>query len=172
MKSAGTCRRQAAFARESELGFQEFKTAEFARQRLESLGIEDIAGIAVNGVTGKIVGTKPGKKGMFCSGRIWMPIPKNPMPVCSQTDGVMHACGQMPIPRSCLVWRGCWERKDQFAGTVTLCFQPAEEMPPGGAIQMIEEGNVLTVWMRCSTPYGSRPSTGEVAIAGDGDGWR
>jgi metal-dependent amidase/aminoacylase/carboxypeptidase family protein len=48
-----------------ELGFQEFKTAEFVRQRLESLGVEDIrTGIAVTGVTGLIHGTAegPGRK--------------------------------------------------------------------------------------------------------------
>ena len=32
------------------------------------------------------------------------------------------------------------ERRDQYPGTVKLLFQPAEEMPPGGAKPMIEAG--------------------------------
>jgi amidohydrolase len=31
-------------------------------------------------------------------------------------------------------------RKDEFAGTVKVLFQPAEEVPPGGAIEMIKDG--------------------------------
>src|SRR5690554_5595405 len=80
-----------------ELGFQEFKTAEFVRQRLESLGVEDIrTGIAVTGVTGKIVGSKPGK-----GGNVLLRADMDALPILeesdaeyvSQTDGVMHACG-------------------------------------------------------------------------------
>lgn len=155
-----------------ELGFQEFKTAEFVRQRLESLGVEDIrTGIAVTGVTGKIVGTKPGK-----GGNVLLRADMDALPILeesdaeyvSQTDGVMHACGHDAHTAILLgVARMLSERKDQFAGTVTLCFQPAEEMPPGGAIQMIKEGNVLdgvdavfALHMAAGLP------TGEVAIAG------
>lgn len=155
-----------------ELGFQEFKTAEFVRQRLESLGVDDIrTGIAVTGVTGKIVGTKPGE-----GGHVLLRADMDALPIqeesdaeyVSQTDGVMHACGHDAHTSILLgVARLLTDRREQFAGTVTLCFQPAEEMPPGGAIQMIEEGNVLdgvdavfALHMAAGMP------TGELAIAG------
>ena len=57
-----------------ELGFQEFKTAEFVRQRLETLGVEDIeTGIAVTGVTGVIRGTAdgPGRRSRRRRPRWW-----------------------------------------------------------------------------------------------------
>lgn len=155
-----------------ELGFQEFKTAEFVRQRLESLGVTDIrTGLAVTGVTGKIVGTAPGT-----GGHVLLRADMDALPIqeesdeeyVSQTDGVMHACGHDAHTAILLgVARILSDRKDQFSGTVTFCFQPAEEMPPGGAIQMIEEANVLegvdavfALHMAAGLP------TGEVAIAG------
>jgi len=128
-----------------ELAFQEFETAEFVRQRLESLGVEDIrTGIAVTGVTGLIRGTKPGP-----ARTILLRADMDALPIVqesdaeyrSRTDGVMHACGHDAHTAMLLgVARILMERRDQFSGTVKLLFQPAEEVPPGGAIRMIEEG--------------------------------
>lgn len=59
----------------------------------------------------------------------------------SENDGVMHACGHdahtayMLILAETLI-----EMKDQFNGKVVVIHQPAEEMPPGGAKGMIEDG--------------------------------
>ncbi len=155
-----------------ELGFQEFKTAEFVRQRLESLGVTDIrTNIAVTGVTGKIVGTGPGT-----GGHVLLRADMDALPIqeesdedyASQTDGVMHACGHDAHTAILLgVARILSDRRDQFAGTVTLCFQPAEEMPPGGAIQMIEEGNVLDgVDAAFALHMASGLPLGEVAVGG------
>lgn len=155
-----------------ELGFQEFKTAEFVRQRLESLGVTDIrTGIAVTGVTGKIVGTAPGT-----GGNVLLRADMDALPIleesdeeyASQTDGVMHACGHDAHTAILLgVARILSDRRDQFAGTVTLCFQPAEEMPPGGAIQMIEEGNVLEgIDAAFALHMASGLPLGDVAIGG------
>lgn len=155
-----------------ELGFQEFKTAEFVRQRLESLGVTNIqTGIAVTGVTGQIVGTAPGS-----GGHVLLRADMDALPILeeseeeyiSQTDGVMHACGHDAHTAILLgVARVLSDRRDQFAGTVTLCFQPAEEMPPGGAIRMIEEGNVLDgIDAAFALHMAAGMPTGEVAIAG------
>jgi amidohydrolase len=128
-----------------ELGFQEFKTAEFVRQRLESLGVEDIrTGIAVTGVTGLIRGTAdgPGRNVLLRADMDALPITEeNEVDYRSQTEGVMHACGHDAHTAILLgVARILTDRRDQFSGTVKLCFQPAEETPPGGAIRMIAEG--------------------------------
>lgn len=155
-----------------EIAFQEFKTAEFVRQRLESLGVTDIrTGLAVTGVTGTIVGTGDGE-----GGHVLLRADMDALPIqeesdedyASEIDGVMHACGHDAHTAILLgVARILVERRDQFAGTVTLCFQPAEELPPGGAIQMIQEGNVLegidaafALHMAAGLP------TGQVSIAG------
>lgn len=155
-----------------ELGFQEFKTAEFVRQRLESLGVTNIrTNIAVTGVTGQIVGAGEGT-----GGHVLLRADMDALPIleesdeeyASQTDGVMHACGHDAHTAILLgVARILSDKRDEFAGTVTLCFQPAEEMPPGGAIQMIEEGNVLEgIDAAFALHMASGLPLGEVAIGG------
>lgn len=155
-----------------ELGFQEFKTAEFVRQRLEMLGVTDIrTNIAITGVTGQIVGAKSGD-----GGHVLLRADMDALPILeesdadyvSQTDGVMHACGHDAHTAILLgVARILIERRDSFAGTVSLLFQPAEEMPPGGAIQMIEDGNVLEgIDAAFALHMASGLPTGEVAIGG------
>jgi len=128
-----------------ELGFQEFKTAEFVRQRLEALGVEDIqTGIAVTGVTGLIRGTAdgPGRNVLVRADMDALPIhEENEVDYKSQTDGVMHACGHDAHTSILLgLARVLTDRKDQFSGTVKVLFQPAEELPPGGAKAMVEAG--------------------------------
>ncbi|MGH2623323.1 MAG: M20 metallopeptidase family protein, partial [Sphingobacterium sp.] len=55
--------------------------------------------------------------------------------------GVMHACGHDVHTSSLLgVARILTALKSEFAGTVKLIFQPAEERLPGGASIMIKEG--------------------------------
>ena len=150
-----------------ELGFQEFKTAEFVRQRLEALGVEDIqTGIAVTGVTGVIRGTAegPGRNVLVRADMDALPIhEENDVEYRSQTDGVMHACGHDAHTAILMgLARVLTDRKDQFSGSVKLCFQPAEELPPGGAKAMVEAGvlndppieAVFGLHMSSETPVG------------------
>lgn len=128
-----------------ELGFQEYETAEFVRQRLEALGVEDIrTGINVTGVTGLIHGTAegPGRNVLVRADMDALPIhEENDVEYSSTKEGVMHACGHDAHTSILLgLARVLTERKDQFSGTVKVLFQPAEELPPGGAKGMIEAG--------------------------------
>jgi amidohydrolase len=59
----------------------------------------------------------------------------------SQNDGVMHACGHdghLAMVLGAARW--LQEHRDSLAGHVRLIFQPAEEVPPGGAGSMIADG--------------------------------
>jgi amidohydrolase len=130
-----------------ELGFREFKTAAFVAERLQALGVEDIrTGVNQTGVTGLIRGTLdgPGKDrvALIRADMDALPIhEENDVEYRSQTDGVMHACGHDAHTAILLgVARTLMGRRDQFAGTVKLLFQPSEEEGPGGAIGMIAEG--------------------------------
>jgi len=127
-----------------ELSFNEVETARFVADRLQSLGIEDVrTGIGGNGVTGLIRGGRG--DGHVLMVRADMDalaiLEENSADYVSQNPGVMHACGHDAHTAMLLgLTRILLERKDEFAGTVKLLFQPAEEMHPGGAIGMIEDG--------------------------------
>ena len=59
----------------------------------------------------------------------------------SQNPGVMHACGHdghMAMVLGAARW--LQEHRDSLAGNVRFAFQPAEEVPPGGAGAMIADG--------------------------------
>ncbi len=127
-----------------ELAFQEYETAKFVAERLSSLGLEDIrTGVGGTGVTGLIRGGRgDGKVVMVRADMDALPIlEENQVDYVSTNPGVMHACGHDAHTAMLLgLTRLLNERKHEFAGTVKVLFQPAEEVPPGGAIAMIRDG--------------------------------
>ncbi len=127
-----------------ELSFHEYETARFVADRLQSLGLDDIrTGVGGTGVTALIRGRKgPGKVAMVRADMDALPIPEaNEVDYASTNPGVMHACGHDAHTAMLLgLARVLMDRRDSFAGTVKVLFQPAEELPPGGAIAMIEAG--------------------------------
>ena len=131
-----------------ELGGQEVETARFVTARLQQLGLEDIrTGIANTGVTALIRGTNPdgpgvGKVVLLRADMDALPLHEaNDVEYRSRNDGVMHACGHDAHTTMLMgTARLLMERRDQFAGTVKVLFQPCEEVPPGGARFMIEQG--------------------------------
>ena len=134
------------FHENPELGFQEFETAKVVAERLQALGVEEIkTGIAVTGVTGLIRGGKgPGKCVLLRADMDALPIhEQNDVDYRSKVDGKMHACGHDAHTAMLLgITRVLMDRRSEFAGTVKVLFQPAEE-GGGGARVMIQEG-VLT----------------------------
>jgi amidohydrolase len=133
------------FHEHPELAFQEVRTAGIVADRLLSVGIEDVrTGIAETGVTGLIRGQKPGPERTVLLRADMDALPiheENEVDYKSRNAGVMHACGHDAHTSMLLAAaRLLNDRRDQFAGTVKLLFQPAEELPPGGAKPMIEAG--------------------------------
>jgi amidohydrolase len=124
-----------------ELGFREHLTAELVSQKLQEWGIEHEAGIAKTGIVATITGNKPGKVLAIRADIDALPIQEeNDVPYRSQHDGVMHACGHDGHTAIALSTAYYLSRhRDDFAGTVKIIFQPAEE-GPGGAKPMIEAG--------------------------------
>ncbi|MDQ3443421.1 MAG: amidohydrolase [Chloroflexota bacterium] len=127
-----------------ELAFEEYETSKFVAERLDSLGVEDIrTGIGGTGVTGLIRGGKgDGKVVMARADMDALPIlEENDVDYKSTKPGVMHACGHDAHTAMLLgLTRLLVDRKGEFPGTVKVLFQPAEEVPPGGAIAMIRDG--------------------------------
>ena len=127
-----------------ELSFQEVATSAFVASRLDELEIPYIK-MADTGLVGLIKGTKPAGEDKVVALRADMDalpiIEANDVPYKSQNPGVMHACGHDVHTSSLLGTATILSQlKDQFAGTIKLIFQPAEERLPGGANLMIQQG--------------------------------
>jgi amidohydrolase len=125
-----------------ELSFHEVETSAFVAGKLDELGIEYIK-MADTGLVGLIKGDKPSTNVVALRADMdALPITEaNDVPYKSQNNGVMHACGHDVHTSSLLgVAKILTSLKSEFAGTVKLIFQPAEEKLPGGASIMIKEG--------------------------------
>lgn len=124
-----------------ELGFKEHITADFIQQKLESWGVDHQCGVAGTGIMACIRGSLPGPVLGIRADMDALPIQEqNQVPYRSRHDGVMHACGHdghVTIALGTAYYLS--QHRDQFAGTVKILFQPAEE-GPGGAKPMIEAG--------------------------------
>jgi amidohydrolase len=125
-----------------ELGFQEQRTSTLIAQQLAAMGIEVKTGIAQTGVLGILQGKAPGKTVLLRADIDGLPIEEaSGAPYASQNHGVMHACGHDGHTAILLtVAKLLTQCRGEFSGTVKFAFQPAEELPPGGAKGMIEEG--------------------------------
>ena len=127
-----------------ELGFKEQITAARIASKLTEWGIAHQTGIAETGVVAVIQGRKTCLTPRTLAIRADMdalPIQEaNDVPYKSQHDGVMHACGHDGHTSIALMTAYYLsQHRDDFAGTVKIIFQPAEE-GPGGAKPMIEAG--------------------------------
>ena len=124
-----------------ELGFREFLTSDFVAQKLRQWGIPHQTQVATTGIVATITGDRPGPVFAIRADMDALPIQElNDVVYKSKHDGVMHACGHdghtaIALGTACYLS----QHRDQFAGTVKIIFQPAEE-GLGGAEPMIEQG--------------------------------
>jgi amidohydrolase len=126
-----------------ELSEHENKTAAYISDLLKKWNIEHQNGIGGYGITGLIKGKNPDKKVIALRADMdALPIAEeNDVPYKSLNKGVMHACGH-DVHMTCLLGavKILQELQNNFEGTIKFIFQPAEELVPGGASRMINEG--------------------------------
>ena len=127
-----------------ELSFQEFETTDYLEKELRAMGADELSRPCKTGLIAVIRGQKPGSAATL-GVRVdidALPIQEdNDLPYRSKTPGVMHACGHDGHAAIGLALaRLLCARRDQFCGSVRLLFQHAEELPPGGAIEMVRAG--------------------------------
>jgi amidohydrolase len=125
-----------------ELSFEEYNTAAYVEQVLQSYGLETKR-LAETGVVALISGQNPGSKTIALRADLdALPITEqNAVDYKSKNEGVMHACGHDVHTASLLgAARILQQLRTEFEGTVKLVFQPGEEKFPGGASVMIKEG--------------------------------
>jgi amidohydrolase len=125
-----------------ELSFQEERTPQKIAEYLTELGLEVQTQVGGRGVVGILKGGKPGKTVALRADFDALPIQdEKDVPYKSQVPGVMHACGHDIHTAGLLgVAKVLSEVRQKLEGNVVFIHQHAEELPPGGAIAMIEDG--------------------------------
>ena len=129
------------FHQHPEVAFEEKRTSEVIRKFLESLGLQ----VAACGGLGlkAVLEEKPGGK------TVALRADMDALPLVEEGDkdyislnkGAAHACGHdghMAILMG--VAKVLSVHKKELPGRVVFLFQPAEELPPGGAIDMVKDG--------------------------------
>lgn len=130
-----------------ELSFQEVETAKEVARILRSFGIEEVfEKCGRTGVVALIRGGRPGPCILLRADMDALPLPELGSPnaiaggFVSKNAGVMHACGHDGHMSSLLgAAKVLFSKRATLAGTIKLCFQPAEE-GYGGAREMIADG--------------------------------
>lgn len=122
-----------------ELGRAEFRSTEMVARLLTSAGLE--------------TRTLPGGTGLVCDVGFGdrcvalradldaLPLQEDTgLPFASTVDGVMHACGHDAHTAMLLGAGLALASAPALPGRVRLIFQPAEEVQPGGAVDMVADG--------------------------------
>ena len=130
-----------------ELSYREHKTSAFVKTILDEIGISSFKSIGGTGVIATIYGDGHKKNANCIAFRAdldALPIQEeNEVSYKSKTDGIMHACGH-DVHTSILLGLAevLFRFKNKLKQPVKLIFQPGEEVNPGGANLIIDEGGL------------------------------
>lgn len=125
-----------------ELSYEEVETPKFIAEYHNQLGHEVRTNVGGNGVVAKLVGGLPGKTVALRADFDALAITEQTeLPYASKHKGRMHACGHDGHTATLLVLAKVLNKmKEQIEGTIVFIHQHAEEIAPGGAIAMINDG--------------------------------
>ncbi|MER2535451.1 MAG: M20 aminoacylase family protein [Rhizobiaceae bacterium] len=125
-----------------ELGFDVFRTADFVAAKLEAFGCDEVVrGLGRTGVVGVIKGRlgAGGTIGLRADMDALPLVEVTGKPYASTVPGKMHACGHDGHTAMLLGAAKYLAETRNFAGTVVVIFQPAEE-GGGGGNEMVKDG--------------------------------
>ncbi|MFN4272397.1 MAG: M20 aminoacylase family protein [Aliihoeflea sp.] len=128
--------------RNPELGYQEHETAAFVAERLREFGCDEVVtGLGKTGVVGLIRGSRGAGPtlGMRADMDALPMSEANNFAHASQVPGKMHACGHDGHTAMLLGAAKYLAETRNFAGSVAVIFQPAEE-GGGGGLAMVKDG--------------------------------
>jgi hippurate hydrolase len=126
--------------RQPELGYQEERTAATVAARLREFGVDEVVeGVGKTGVVGLIRAGEGPAIALRADMDALPIVEETGLPYRSRNHGVMHACGHDGHTAMLLGAARYLAESRNFAGTVVLVFQPAEEAL-AGAQAMIDDG--------------------------------
>jgi amidohydrolase len=142
-----------------ETGFEEVRTSALVAAKLRDWGIDVAEKVGRTGVVGTIRGKRAGKATIGLRADMdALPIHEaTGLPYASTIPGKMHACGHDGHTTMLLGAARYLADTRDFAGTVNVIFQPAEE-GLGGALDMLKDG--LFERFPCDAVYGMHNSPG------------
>ncbi|WP_138751195.1 amidohydrolase [Paenibacillus sinopodophylli] len=125
-----------------ELSFQEHETAAFVEHTLREWKGLTISRPTPTSVVAILKGDQPGPVVAFRADMDALPIhEENVFEFASKSPGVMHACGHDGHTAMLLATaRLLSEKRESLHGEIRFIFQHAEELPPGGAIELVKAG--------------------------------
>lgn len=126
-----------------ELSFQEDATAQYIKDFYKGKDVTVTQPVlGSNAIIVEIKGQQSGKTIGLRADFDALPIQEEvDVPFKSTNEGVMHACGHDAHTAYLLgLADALIEMKEELSGTVKIIHQHAEEMPPGGAQQVMESG--------------------------------
>jgi hippurate hydrolase len=142
-----------------ETGFEEVRTSALVAAKLREWGIDVAENVGRTGVVGTIRGKGAGRRAVGLRADMdALPIHEDTgLPYASTKPGKMHACGHDGHTTMLLGAARHLAATRDFAGTVNVIFQPAEE-GLGGAKAMLGDG--LFERFPCDAVYGMHNSPG------------
>ena len=130
--------------RHPELSQQEYGTMAFVAERLHDMGLEPKTGLGKTGVMAMIRGGIEPDSYCVAMRADYDALPLTEatgLPFASENPGVMHACGHDMHTCSLLgAAKILCALRQELRGSVMLIFEPSEEMYPGGARMMMDDG--------------------------------
>lgn len=149
-----------------ELSFHEAQTADYIAGQLAGFGSLTITRPTPNSVVAELQGIAPGPCYALRADMDALPIQEeNDEPFRSTLRGVMHACGHDAHSAMLLgAAKVLCQLRSQLQGSVRFIFQHAEEVPPGGAQELVALGVLQGVKMIFGLHVFPNFATGEVAI--------
>lgn len=124
-----------------ELAFNETATSQLVYDQLVEFGLL-VSRPTETGIMARLIGDKPGATIAFRADMDALPIQEETgLKFASRREGVMHACGHDGHTAILLgVAKLLSGVSKRLSGELRFLFQPAEEVPPGGAEAMVEAG--------------------------------
>ncbi|MEK4029600.1 amidohydrolase [Pseudobacillus sp. FSL P4-0506] len=149
-----------------ELSFQEEKTSQFVFDTLQSFGGLEVTRPTKTSVMARLIGSRPGKTLALRADMDALPLQEETSyEFASKNPGIMHACGHDGHTAMLLACAKILSGlKNQIKGEIRFLFQHAEEVPPGGAIEMVEAGVMDGVDMVIGLHLISTMEVGTLAI--------